>query len=166
MPAKKTGNQRNTTKKTKPTPKRTDIPKQSGRQRQLDAIRPHQWRKGVSGNPRGRPKGPSFATIARQLLNEPVLGRDGQPLIGPDGEPITRLHALAEAVIRRALKGSSTDLIELLARIDPKPKQGSADAVLDIQVGIGSTREVDPYEPPLGVDRLRELPRGNNGDAG
>lgn len=128
-----------------------------------DDLKPFQWKPGQSGNPKGRKPGPTFTTLAKQLLAQPVCGKDGQPITRPDGSTITKLEALVERVIMRAIKGSSTDLTELLARIDPKPKQGSADAAIDIRLGIGPDREVDPYDPPLGVNRLRELPRGGNG---
>ena len=162
----KTAKRRSTPRADKQPTKQRAPRRGNGRAGQGERVRQYQWKPGQSGNPKGRPKGLTFATIARQILNEPVLDKDGRPRIGPDGEAITRLHELAEAVIQRALEGSPTDLIELLARIDPKPKQGSTDTTLDIRVGIGPDREVEPYAPPLGVDRLRELPRGNNGNAG
>ena len=138
-------------------------PKQRGR---LENIEPHQWPPGQSGNPKGRPKGPTVTTLLKQRLAEAASDADGKPLYNRDGERMTRLDLLVEEVIQRAIKGVTTDLVELLARIDPKPKQGDGNVSLDITVGIGEDRDVPDYTPPLGVNPISGRVTGLDDDAG
>ena len=64
-------------------------------EKSLANLRPP-WKKGESGNPKGRPKGSknSFESIVRRKLDEPVPGKD-------DGT--TKLDVLAEIFVSQLL---------------------------------------------------------------
>lgn len=58
------------------------------------------WKRGQSGNPRGRPKREETLTdMIRDVLREPVS-------IDDDGAPITKARRLAELVVSAALGGT------------------------------------------------------------
>ncbi len=67
----------------------------------------HQWKKGQSGNPKGRPKGTSIARAIRALLEDGVKGDDLQ-------------KALARVAISRALNGDVRFYQMVLERTDGK----------------------------------------------
>ena len=75
-----------------------------------DHLRPHQWKKGQSGNPGGRPKGESITATLRRLLEQEHNGRTIQEI-------------LAEKVIKEAISGKYNFAKELLDRIDGRPAQ-------------------------------------------
>ena len=69
----------------------------------------HQWKKGQSGNPKGKPKGTlSLTTILRNLLSEP----------GTDGK--TKGDELMELAVKHAKKGNYGFFREIYNRIEGK----------------------------------------------
>lgn len=85
-----------------------------GKQRSLENLKPP-WPKGVSGNPDGRPKGrKSFASAVRRALAKQH---------GEAGSEETRMDALAESAVLRAISGEAEFAKIVLDRTDPKPKQ-------------------------------------------
>lgn len=75
-----------------------------------DHLRAHQWKKGQSGNPGGRPKGESITATLRRLLEQEHNGKTIQEI-------------LAERVIREAISGKYSFAKELLDRVDGRPAQ-------------------------------------------
>lgn len=116
-----------------------------GRQRQLDAIRPHQWKPGESGNPGGRPKSLmkqvreelSFEDAARVVAEmvkdkHPVIVKEymarewpvtqKHELSGPDGGPIA---AQAKPVDLSVLSDEERDQLRAITRklmTPPRPE--------------------------------------------
>src|SRR5215469_11401895 len=87
----------------------------ASKQRQLDAIRPYQWKPGQSGNPTGRPK---------RLLSD----RASQRL--EDGE----LEDVVEAWLSQAKSGDMTAIRELLNRLEgATPTSVAVDANVSAQ---------------------------------
>jgi hypothetical protein len=72
--------------------------------------REHQFRKGQSGNPGGRPKNESVTATIRRMLQGEHHGRPIQDI-------------LVERMIREALSGTYPFLRELLDRAEGKPNQ-------------------------------------------
>jgi hypothetical protein len=69
------------------------------------------WRPGQSGNPKGRPIGPSLTTLIRRALNQRELG--GQ--LTPGNQTVAGL--LAESMIAHAIKGNAAHMREILNRV-------------------------------------------------
>jgi hypothetical protein len=70
------------------------------------------FRPGRSGNPGGRPKGPTIATRLRKLLDQP--GLDGEASEKPIADRI------AEMIVREALAGDIRFIREILDRTEGK----------------------------------------------
>jgi hypothetical protein len=70
----------------------------------------HQWKKGQSGNPGGRPKGTSITAHLRELLEQEHHGK-----------PIARL--LAERLTKEGLQGKLGHVKEILDRTEGAAKQ-------------------------------------------
>ena len=89
--------------------------------------RKNQFRKGQSGNPRGRPKGAkSLKTIARRLLTEKISVRTGR------GESrVTRIEAMMMKLIESASKGEFRALQTMFALY----QQVMPDEPIDMPVG-------------------------------
>jgi Family of unknown function (DUF5681) len=81
-----------------------------------------QFKPGVSGNPRGRPKGTSnLATDLAAELDEKITVRE-------DGHPrrVSKQRALIKSLMANALKGdarSSTAILSLYARVITEPPE-------------------------------------------
>ncbi|MGA0570045.1 DUF5681 domain-containing protein [Variovorax sp. VNK109] len=69
-----------------------------------------QFRKGTSGNPRGRPKGSkNFMTLLEQELSEPiVVNEDGRR------KKVTRMQAMVKRMVAGALQGDQKSLLTLI----------------------------------------------------
>ena len=73
---------------------------------------PASWKKGQSGNPRGAPK---------KAWHWAEVIRDAAERLGSDGREYR--VAIAEALLKEALKGNIAAIKELGDRLDGKPKQ-------------------------------------------
>ncbi len=77
------------------------------------------WRKGQSGNPKGRPKSKSeMVTDAANILTQPIDART------PDGKTVKLdgIEAAYLALCKKGLKGHKTSLLEairIMLEIDP-----------------------------------------------
>lgn len=78
----------------------------------------HQFKKGKSGNPKGRPKGAkSLRTIVEAELSEKIL-----VTIGGQRKKITKKEAIIAQMVTNALKGdakSRSDVLKLIASVEP-----------------------------------------------
>ena len=72
-----------------------------------DPLKEHQWKKGQSGNPKGRPKGSSISKAIKALLDDGVTGENLE-------------KALAKVAITRALNGDVRFYQMVIDRIDGK----------------------------------------------
>ena len=70
-------------------------------------LQEHQWKKGQSGNPKGRPKGTSIERAIKDLLEDGIKGDDIQ-------------KALARVAIQKAMGGDFKFYQMVLERIDGK----------------------------------------------
>jgi hypothetical protein len=97
-----------------------------------DNIKKHKFKKGQSGNPKGRPKGSlNRSTIARRWLEATRKGKN--PLTGED-EILTQEDVITLALIRKAMDG---DVSAYKALMDSG--YGTAKDTIDIntnEVGI------------------------------
>jgi hypothetical protein len=72
-----------------------------------------QFRKGTSGNPNGRPKGArGFRTLLREAIQRPIVVREGERT-----RTVSKVEALIEATLLKALTGDARALHELLPKI-------------------------------------------------
>lgn len=72
--------------------------------------KPHRWKKGQSGNPKGRPKLPTFAEMANVWLDKPCNQETMQ----------TRRERLVAVLGSAALNGDMKAMKEFLARVWPQ----------------------------------------------
>jgi hypothetical protein len=79
-----------------------------------DVGKPHQWKKGQSGNPLGRPKSKTLSDAYRSKLEEPVPN---------DPEGRTWAELIAEAQIRDAVRGNVQAAREIAARTEGRARQ-------------------------------------------
>ncbi len=78
------------------------------------------WRRGQSGNPNGRPKGPTLTTLLRRILEATELC--GEPTPGNR----TVADCLAEAMIVHAIRGNVGYLKVILDRVEGPVRHGDA----------------------------------------
>jgi hypothetical protein len=105
-------------------------PKNSG-WKPVDNIRPHQWKPGQSGNPKGRPKNKTLTELVRGVLERELNGKV------PD-------QLLAEVIVKHALSGKFPFVKELWDRLDGKVQDR-----LDVAAGPLTVRVVyDDESPP------------------
>jgi hypothetical protein len=111
------------------------------------------FRKGRSGNPKGRPKGAKGvrASLKRELVNR-ITVREGNREIC-----ISKAEALAKQLIARALKGDMKAIAELL-KLDPEL---FADATGGEEME-GSSLLPDSIDIDILRDFLSELPAEDN----
>jgi hypothetical protein len=75
--------------------------------RSVEHLKPHQWKKGQSGNPKGRPKRQTFDELVKIILNERVGG--GQ----------TRQELIARRFVDEMMAGNPAAMHEALKRLWP-----------------------------------------------
>ena len=88
----------------------------------------HQWKKGESGNPKGRPKKDSITKAIQTLMDE---GIDGQPLY----------EAIARVAVQKALRGDRHFWTYVIERCDGK--------VADALQQSGEVEVIVRYDDPL-----------------
>lgn len=97
-------------------------------------IVPHNFKKGQSGNPAGKPKGTlSAKVIIRKWLESREKIKN--PLNGNKEEMVTILDSMTLAIIAKARKGDVNAFNALLDRTEGKPIQettGSTKTILEI----------------------------------
>src|SRR5271156_3903817 len=81
-----------------------------------DVGKPHQWKKGQSGNPSGRPKSKTLSDAYRNKLEEPVPN-------DPEGRSWAEL--IAEAQVRDAVRGNVQAAREIADRTEGRARQAS-----------------------------------------
>ncbi len=116
------------------------------RERSLAAIRPHRFKPGKSGNPRGRPKKPTFTEIARRYLDAPA----------EDMDHLTRMEALVHALYARAMRGDNRAAAELLDRVDPKTHHERPDGIEPrvLKINLVEAKPPPGWSPPVEPKRL------------
>lgn len=82
-----------------------------------------QWKPGQSGNPRGRPKRPSFEALVAQVLDEAVPGSDW-----------TKREALARVFVDELMKRNGALIREFLAREWPAVQKHEHDIAQPVSV--------------------------------
>jgi len=84
-----------------------------------------QWKKGQSGNPKGRPrKGSSFAEILREIGEQEYK------------DDMSRMEAMSYKLWSEASKGHQWAITALMDRIDGKPKQIVDQTTRNVNVSI------------------------------
>lgn len=78
------------------------------------------FKKGESGNPKGRPKGQSLTSILQDAVDRKISKTD--PLSGLK-KKVTISKALAYSVISKGLKGDIKAINMIFDRLEGKPKQ-------------------------------------------
>jgi Family of unknown function (DUF5681) len=79
-----------------------------------EAGKPYRWKKGMSGNPLGRPKSKTLSDAYRNKLEEPVPN---------DPEKRTWAELIAEAQVRDAVRGNVQAAKEIADRTEGKARQ-------------------------------------------
>jgi Family of unknown function (DUF5681) len=79
-----------------------------------EAGKPYRWKKGMSGNPSGRPKSKTLSDAYRNKLEEPVPN---------DPEKRTWAELIAEAQVRDAVRGNVQAAKEIADRTEGKARQ-------------------------------------------
>ena len=86
----------------------------SGRRGNPEKIRPHQFKPGQSGNPGGRPKTTPLTDALCELLDKPYTG---------DAHHRTLAQVIADALVKRAAKGSVAHFNAVADRVEGRPRQ-------------------------------------------
>lgn len=108
-------------------------------------LKPHQWKPGQSGNPKGRKRGPSLLELMTDYLDQPWPGDSCR----------TRMQRLAEVLVDKSLGGDMGACKEVLLRVCP--------AVLKVRNEVAPKQIVlvmQPEDPPPGWDPLKALQEG------
>jgi Family of unknown function (DUF5681) len=83
-----------------------------------------QFKKGQSGNPKGRPKGTlNFATVLARTLREQVVINEGGVR-----KTVTKLEAATKQLVNKAASGdpgASRQLVPLLLTVEQQSKEGA-----------------------------------------
>ena len=81
-------------------------------------MRAAMWKKGQSGNPKGRPKRPTFEALVATILDEHIPGSD-----------VTKREALARVFVDAMLKRNAPMIREFLERSWPKTTRLEVESV-------------------------------------
>ena len=88
------------------------------------------WEKGVSGNPKGRPKGISITGMIKAKLDECPEGQDKK----------TYADLVIQSILKKALKDNDTNMLKTIwAYIDGQPTQkigGDSDNPIQAEIKI------------------------------
>lgn len=108
----------------------------------------HQFRKGTSGNPKGRPKGsPNLVTAVRSALAESVVVTEGGRR-----KTISKLDAAAIQMANKAASGDPRAfqvLVMLRELLEGPPNKAAALSVDDQKVMADVTRRIREGKPDL-----------------
>lgn len=95
-------------------------PKKQGSNRRLPPVETR-FKKGQSGNPKGRPpKELCLTSLVKEELEQQAKTKEGKLLFNKDGTPKTYAQLLAGAIVSQAAKGNRTALQQLWERVDGK----------------------------------------------
>jgi len=107
-------------------------------------IVPHQYKKGQSGNPKGRPKLPDLKKILAESLNEKRIGKDGKKHRAID--------VVINTLIVKAAKGDVRAIELLLDRGYGKPNQALQVTNVNIDVARPADDDSDEELPGDEID--------------
>ena len=86
----------------------------SARSSKAEHLKPHQFKKGQSGNPGGRPKSKILSEAYKKILETPISkSKDAK----------TYAEVIAEALAKAARKGGVQSASEMADRTEGKPRQ-------------------------------------------
>jgi Family of unknown function (DUF5681) len=102
------------------------------------------WKRGQSGNPKGRPKGSKkFVTLLAEVLNQKVrIQLDGKT------QAITKREAIVLRLVHDAMKGNSKAIGQLLAYEPEVAKH--FEEVKKITLGMSLQEAADAYAQMIG----------------
>jgi hypothetical protein len=101
-------------------------------------IREHQWKKGQSGNPKGRPKLPDIKEAIAKTLTEKKTGKDGKK--------VSAIDTVLKALLIKAIQGDVRAAEVLLDRAYGKPNQ--ALQVTNVNIDVARPPDDDGDEMP------------------
>lgn len=102
-------------------------------------IVPHKFKKGQSGNPKGRPPGIPNSKVRYKRLLE-LVTKKTNPVTGEE-EEFTQLELMDMAIFAKALKGDIRAYQEIMDRLEGKSVQA-----VDLSVAVDSRKEIlDKY---------------------
>jgi hypothetical protein len=130
------------------------------------------WKKGESGNPKGRtPKELCLTSIVKAELEAQAKDRAGDLLFNKDGTPRTWAQVVGTSIVRQAAAGRQVALKELWDRIDgkvplPIEASGPGGGPLKIEVKRGKLRQLfsDPELSEAAVKIARMMSHDDGQD--
>jgi hypothetical protein len=96
----------------------------TGRARSLANLEKGKFKKGQSGNPKGKPRGVfSMTGVLREMLEQKVLDKEGKPM-KINGREMTYKEAAVLGLLNSGVKGNVLANTEIFNRIDGKQGAG------------------------------------------
>ncbi len=121
-----------------------------------DQLKEHAWKPGQSGNPKGRPRRPSFESLVADILDEELEGGD---------TPMSRRKALAIVFVDAMLKRNTQLIKEYLGREWPVVQQLEFSGRGGGPVEVSGTEEWLAFARSLPViEEGKKVARGNGSD--